>query len=642
MRKIDGLKYLFIVLLTMFGAICPIYAQQGGSQTDIDISGIVKDGIGEPILGAAIIVKNTTIGTTTDLDGKFTLKVPRRSLLDVSFIGMVTTEVRITEKTFYEIILKDASFALDEVVAIGYGTQSKATVTSGVVSVKKGELLSSVSASPLNNLQGKVAGLDIRQTTGQPGAQPVVLIRGGSTDPSNDTPLFVIDGVLRDNMNGINQEDIESMEVLKDAASAAIYGAKAANGIILITTKQGSSKDGKATISASYRLGIERIRQHYPFSNAEDYLYASRLAGSRGINDANVTGRLEGGAYPYSTGNMNYKNGALVGYGYSRFTTEYMDDLIGNMGQPYVDDLLNKQGYQTMKDPYSGKTIIFKDNNYQKDVLFQTGLTHNYDVNASGGTDKANYYVSLGYINAEGMVLGTGYDRFSLTANGNYKLLNNVKLSVGIKHSTISNKATDPANSGTSTLDRSSRYPTTFRLYYDDGTPGVGESGGSPRNRLHELYYQDITDKAYRNTYQLGLDWEIVKGLHFKPSASYYTQENICRFFEKYNEFNKGRKTMEKHDQRKQVMADAVFTYDNTFKKHTINALLGMNYTQSNNYFLQGTGSQAPTDYIPTLAPTTPTEQRTTSKLEEEVLLGFFARANYDDDRRYLFTASLR
>lgn len=642
MRKIDGLKYLFIVLLTMLGAICPISAQQGSSQTDIEISGIVKDDIGEPILGATIIVKNTTIGTTTDLDGKFTLKVPKRSLLEVYFIGMVTTEVRITEKTFYEIILKDASFALDEVVAIGYGTQSKATVTSGVVSVKKDELLSSVSASPLNNLQGKVAGLDVRQTTGQPGAQPVVLIRGGSTDPSKDTPLFVIDGVLRDNMNGINQEDIESMEVLKDAASAAIYGAKAANGIILITTKQGSSKDGKATISASYRLGIERIRQHYPFSNAEDYLYASRLAGSRGINDANVTGRLEGGAYPYSTGNMNYKNGALVGYGYSRFTTEYMDDLVGNMGQSYVDDLLNKQGYQTMKDPYSGKTIIFKDNNYQKDVLFQTGLTHNYDVNASGGNDKANYYVSLGYINAEGMVLGTGYDRFSLTANGNYKLLNNVKLSVGIKHSTISNKATDPENSGTSTLDRSSRYPTTFRLYYDDGTPGVGESGGSPRNRLHELYYQDITDKAYRNTFQLGLDWEIMKGLHFKPSASYYTQENIYRFFEKYNEFNKGRKTMEKHDQRKQVMADAVFTYDNTFKKHTINTLLGMNYTQNNNYFLQGAGSQAPTDYIPTLDPTKPTEQRTTSKLEEEVLLGFFARANYDYDRRYLLTASLR
>ena len=161
--------------------------------------------------------------------------------------------------------------------------------------MKKVELMSSVSASPLNNLQGKVAGLDIRQTTGQPGAQPVVLIRGGSTDPANDSPLFVIDGVVRSNMNGLNQEDIESMEVLKDAASAAIYGAKAANGIILITTKQGSSKDGKATISASYRLGVEQIRQHYPFSGARDYLYASRLAGSRGINDANVSGRLEGG-----------------------------------------------------------------------------------------------------------------------------------------------------------------------------------------------------------------------------------------------------------------------------------------------------------------------------------------------------------
>ena len=102
-------------------------------------------------------------------------------------------------------------------------------------------------------------------------------------------------------------------------------------------------------------------------------MYASRLAGARGINDANVTGRLEGGAYPYSTGNINYKNGSLIGYGYSRFTTEYMDDLVGNMGQSYVDDLLGNQGYQTMKDPYSGKTLIFKDNNYQKDVLFPNG-----------------------------------------------------------------------------------------------------------------------------------------------------------------------------------------------------------------------------------------------------------------------------
>ena len=148
---------------------------------------------------------------------------------------MNTKDLKVTNITFYEITLEDESVLLDEVVAIGYGTQSKATVTSGVVSVKKAELMSSVSASPLNNLQGKVAGLDIRQTTGQPGAQPVVLIRGGSTDPANDSPLFVIDGVVRSNMNGLNQEDIESMEVLKDAASAAIYGAKADNGIILIS-----------------------------------------------------------------------------------------------------------------------------------------------------------------------------------------------------------------------------------------------------------------------------------------------------------------------------------------------------------------------------------------------------------------------
>ncbi|MEG1563919.1 MAG: carboxypeptidase-like regulatory domain-containing protein, partial [Bacteroides sp.] len=191
MRKINHVRSLILVLLTFIGSVCPIYAQQ---QELFEINGLVKDGVGEPIIGATVIVKNTNIGTTTNIDGKFTLKVPRKSVLDVSYIGMKTSNIKTTAATFYEITLADESIALDEVVAIGYGTQSRATVTSGVVSVKKGELLSSVSASPLNNLQGKVAGLDIRQTTGQPGAQPKVLIRGGSTDPNNDTPLFVIDG----------------------------------------------------------------------------------------------------------------------------------------------------------------------------------------------------------------------------------------------------------------------------------------------------------------------------------------------------------------------------------------------------------------------------------------------------------------
>lgn len=624
------------ILLTLLKLTGFAYAQ-----SPLPISGVVKDVLGEPVTGATVVVAKTTIGTTTDMDGKFMLEAPAKSVITVSFIGMKPVTFKLTDQLFYEITLEDNSIVLNEVVAIGYGTQAKATVTSGIETVKANELSASVSASPLNNLQGKVPGLDIRQTTGQPGAQPVVLIRGGSTNPAGDTPLFVIDGVIRDNMSGINQEDIESMQVLKDAASSAIYGARGANGIILITTKQG--KTGKATVSASYRLGVETMRKHYPFSNARDYLYASRLAGARGINDANVKGRLEGGAYPYSTGNINYRKGELVGYGYSRFTTEYLDALIDNMGREYVDDLLNRQGYETMKDPYSGKELIFKDNNYQKEILFQTGLTHNYDVNVSGGTDKSNYYVSLGYIDAEGMVLGTGYDRFSLTGNGNYKLRNNLQLTFGVKHSTISNKGTDPSGSGTSTMDRSSRYPTTFRLYYDDGTPGIGESGNSPRSRLHELYYQDITDKAYRNTYQLGLDWEIVEGLHFKPSASYYLQENIYRFYESYNEFNKGRKTLEVHSQRKQIMADAILSYDRTFsEKHTLNSMVGMNYTTNTRYQLQGTGSEAGTDYIHSLAPSKPEEQRTTSVLGEDRLMGFFARLHYDYLRRYMLTVSLR
>ena len=237
MRKLDGFKCLFIVLLTIFGTISSVVAQQSSLQTEMEISGIVKDATGEPVLERLLLSKILQLVRQQTWMVNSHSEYRKKSQLDVSFIGMTTAEVKVTDKTFYEIILKDESFALDEVVAIGYGTQSRATVTSGVVSVKKGELLSSVSASPLNNLQGKVAGLDIRQTTGQPGAQPVVLIRGGSTDPSKDTPLFVIDGVLRDNMNGINQEDIESMEVLKMRRQQQSTEQRRRMVLFLITTK---------------------------------------------------------------------------------------------------------------------------------------------------------------------------------------------------------------------------------------------------------------------------------------------------------------------------------------------------------------------------------------------------------------------
>ena len=265
MKNILQYRYVLSLLFALIGFTNFAYAQG-----NVTVKGLVKDAMGEPIIGATVIV----VRTTTDMDGKFVLEAPEKSTVKVSYIGMKSFEFKVSKKAFYEVQLEDESIALNEVVAIGYGTQSKATVTSGIESVKAGELSSSVSASPLNNLQGKVAGLDIRQTTGQPGAQPVVLIRGGSTNPAKDTPLFVIDGVICSNMNGVNQEDIESMEVLKDAASSAIYGARGANGIILITTKQG--KSGKARVSASYHMGIEKIRKQYPFTNARDYLLKFR------------------------------------------------------------------------------------------------------------------------------------------------------------------------------------------------------------------------------------------------------------------------------------------------------------------------------------------------------------------------------
>lgn len=169
MKNIMHNRYIFCLFFALIGIVDFAYAQN-----TITVKGLVRDAMGEPVIGATVVVVNSTVGTTTDLDGKFQLDAPRKSVIKVSYIGMKSFEFKVSNKSFYEIQLEDESTALNEVVVIGYGTQSKATVTSGIESVKAEELSASVSASPLNNLQGKVAGLDIRQTTGQPGAQPIV------------------------------------------------------------------------------------------------------------------------------------------------------------------------------------------------------------------------------------------------------------------------------------------------------------------------------------------------------------------------------------------------------------------------------------------------------------------------------------
>lgn len=634
--RIRGISRSFLCFLFAF---LVFFSYSVIGQETRTISGKVTDQSGQPLPGVTVLEEGTTNGTITNNDGIYTITAPVNATLAFSFVGMKTQQVAVNSKTQINIQLEEEFIGLDEVVAIGYGTQTKSTMTSAVSTVKAEELENTPSLNVIQALQGKAAGLDIRVTDGMPGSGADVIVRGGtSTSPGNDGPLYVIDGVIRTNMSDLNPNDIESLQVLKDASSTAIYGARGANGIILITTKSGGTKNGKGQITVKYNTQIESVRKTYPFSSAEDYLWASRSAANLQLDYANSKDRLTGGAYPYSTGAiLNNKLGG--GFGYAPYTVEFTDDLVGAEGQEYVNNLFANEGYQRMTDPVTGREILYKDNQYNN-VMFDQGITHDLNVGFTGGTEKANIYTSLGIADQDGIVLGTNYKRLSFLTNANYYVKDNFKINAGVS---FQNANYVGPRGYTTTVNRSSRLPATARLYYDDGTPAIGEGGGSPRNILHELYYEEYSNKRNRTTLRLGADWEIIKNLHFKPSASLYLVEYIYNYFEKYHEWDKNRNMSSQHNYDQQYLVDGILTYDKIISdKHNLNSMIGTNYTNYYYYDLNGSGRNAPTDYIPTLNASNTEDERVSSTIEEDILSSYFGRINYDYDTKYLFSISAR
>ena len=235
----------------------------------VSITGVVKDAAGESIIGASVIEKGTTNGTITDFDGNFTLQVENDAVLSISFVGYQPQDVPVAGKSMINVILKEDTEVLDEVVVVGYGVQKKKLVTGATVQVKGDDLQKLNTVSALGALQSQSPGVNITQSSGMPGEGYKVNVRGMGTVGSS-APLYVIDGVAGGDINMLNPADIESIDVLKDAASAAIYGARAANGVILVTTKQG--KTGKVNISYDGYYGFQKIAKKPELLNAKQYM----------------------------------------------------------------------------------------------------------------------------------------------------------------------------------------------------------------------------------------------------------------------------------------------------------------------------------------------------------------------------------
>ena len=359
----------------------------------ITISGWIRDTSGEALPGATVSVRGSKQGAIAGLDGHYTFSIPAQEglILTYSFIGMEKKTVKYTGKRTINVTLNNSSNTeIDEVVVTGYGgSQKRATLTTSISKLDNAVLENAAMSNAGQSLQGTVSGLRVVNTTGQPGANPNIVLRGGATITGKDNgALVVVDGIVRNSLADINPSDIESIQVLKDAASTAIYGARANGGVILVTTKRG--KEGSASVSYKFKGGANFARTGYDYLNAHDYIYYNRLGYQR-------------------TGRSGMDNQMGYGIGNDLFDIRYLDDSTKG---------LLAEGWQQMQDPTDpNKQILFKDYSGQmKDAAFQDpSFTQDHYINITGGNDKGTFAASLGYYKEDGLIKGTSYERFSGT-----------------------------------------------------------------------------------------------------------------------------------------------------------------------------------------------------------------------------------
>lgn len=367
--------HLFSILLALLLILPATNSLRANPNQDRSLSGMVTSASdGEPLIGVSVIVKGTTNGTVTDFDGKYSLKVNQGQTLIFSYIGYVSQEIKYAGQSTINIVLKEDTELLDEVVVIGYGVQKKKLVTGATVQVKGDNLQKMNTTNALQALQGQTPGVSIASTSGQPGAEMKVTVRGLGT-VGKSGPLYIIDGVEGD-ITAVSPSDIESIDVLKDAASAAIYGAQSANGVVLVTTKSG--KEGKAQVTFDAYYGIQNVARKADMLNAREYM---SIMNEQALNSGSSAYDFSKTARP----GIYNADGTVI-------DTDWIDQM-------------------------------FKDN----------AKTQSYSLGINGGSATSNYSISLGYLSQEGIVGGkdvSNYERYNFRINTEHKLYKDV-LKVG-------------------------------------------------------------------------------------------------------------------------------------------------------------------------------------------------------------------
>ncbi|MFY0650674.1 MAG: TonB-dependent receptor [Cyclobacteriaceae bacterium] len=576
------MKTCLFMLLILFGPGALAQSQK--------VSGKVTDESGEILLGVSITIQGTTTGTTTDLDGIFSLMADTDDILSISYVGYVTQQFPVNNQTYFNIKMVEDLQSLEEVVVVGYGTQKKSDIISSVASVDEQALLKVPSTDIGEMLRGKVAGVYVTTASAAPGGSTNILIRGKSSINGGTSPIYIADGVQIGGLNDINPNDIESMEILKDAAAQAIYGARAANGVVLITTKRGKVGQTRVTYNGYY--GVQSVNRWFDIYSAEEFAQLKREA--------------------FRTDNLDdsYENDVDI------FTpTEY--DVIQNGN--YID--------------------------WEKEVL-QTASIQSHNASISTGTENTTVYAGLNYNQQGGVIPGTDFRRFNIRFNADQKINNWLK--VGINSSWQLSDKNIPGTG--STLQRTITTSPLGVIYNDDGSfKTFPTDQQESRNPLMDISTTSNLEEDRNDIMNLFFDVTPFKGFKYRINLSrrswhrktqnYSTSESLTGVV------NGGVGSgYLRYQDNYELMLENIFTYDFDFgdTQHGLNLTAVQSAIESKYNDFRNSSSQIPNDLLGISGLEAAGINTPTIGGNERQLLSVMGRIQYDYDGKYYVNGAFR
>lgn len=608
-----------LALLVCLLSVTTVFAQ------DKRITGKVTDESGLSLPGASVKIKNTNVVAVTDENGNFAISAPATSQTIVfSYLGMQDQELVIGSRTSFNIKLLSKSTSLSDVIIIGYGSIKKSDLTGSVTRIENEDFVRDVPTNILQALQGKIAGVNVTQNDGAPGAGLSIRIRGSNSFLGGTEPLYVIDGIPYNNsssggtpmsigedekqtlnaMSFINPNDIETIDILKDASATAIYGSRGANGVVLITTKKG--KSGKDKIEGNFSAGMAQVSRTLDVLNPAEYASYQNLAY---LNSNKYTGTNYN--VPYSGTNLPDPN---------------------NPGQTYYD---------------KGPQDYVGNNNDWQDRIFRSGLYQNYSVNISGGTDLGTHSITFNYLDQEGTVINSKYNRFGLGLNLNRNISKTFKVGTSTSlASTLTNgvkTGTDKSDAASAGVIRSAlTFPSTISdpIAYD----GVGDAFiTNPYVYVNDAMNTVKSLNIFSSNYA---EATFLKDFKFRQNVGFnYSNSARDQYYPRtvYEGFAMKGWGLKADNIWSNITSESILTYNKKIDKHSLNILGGATYERTNGQSKRAEAKTFPNDALENenLAAGEVIMPVITSRYQS-TLISFLARANYNYDDRYLLTLSYR